>query len=544
MNCLWNELIKMSKKSGSYYTPTTLANFIAKYMSERCVICDSKTLKVLEPSCGDGVFLKALSSHFSESDLRVDAVDLDEHAIKKAHALLSELKGKYKLINSDYLNWCAESEDRYDLIIGNPPYISKKLLDDKQKEACRNIHSRNSLFGSEIHNIWTSFLCDGIGRLNDNGSIAFVLPAELLKVKFGEKIQQALLKEFQRIEIFTFSTNVFPNIEQDTIILILFKKHNQAGLYFTTIDSSKQLINRNFKLKRKRSLEAMKLKWSAYPLLEKHIAQVIKIKRRLPPLLSYCETIPGIVTAANDYFIASKSIVDEFELEQLSTPIIQKGVFVNGCVKLSKEKFNTLIEKDKPAFFIDLAKADLGNEKHRDYIDIGTDRKIDKRYKCKLRENWFEVPGAWVPEGFFFKRCHDYPKLIFNDAEALVTDASYRIKMKDGYDIRSLIFSFYNSLTLAMSEIQGRYYGGGVLELTPSEFKSLPIPYVPVSEHEFNEFVDLFHRKNSIDEVLARNDEILLIDHLGMSRDDVESLIEVRKILMARRLNISKSQFV
>jgi adenine-specific DNA-methyltransferase len=49
--------------------------------------------------------------------------------------------------------------------------------------------------------------------------------------------------------------------------------------------------------------------------------------------------------------------------------------------------------------------------------------------------------------------------------------------MKEDYDLNSLIFSFYNTLTLLMSEIEGRYYGGGVLELIPSEFKKLPIPY-------------------------------------------------------------------
>lgn len=533
----------MSKKSGSYYTPDTLANFMAEYMRERCFIRDGQKLKVLEPSCGDGAFLKALSNHFSNVNLKVDAIDLDKEAIGKVTPLVKSLNGEYCVTNADYLEWCATNENYYDLIIGNPPYISKKLLTEEQKEGCRRIHRKNTEFGTEIHNIWSSFLCDGISRLRNDGAIAFVLPAELLKVKFGERIQRALLKDFKRIEIFTFSNNVFLNIEQDTIILFLFKHSCEEGLYFSTINSSNCLIKRKFKLKRKRSLEDMKLKWSAYPLQEKHIKNLVKIKRFLPPILSYCETVPGIVTAANNYFIASKSVVNKFDLEKISKPIVQKGVFVNGSVSLSKGDFDALIDNDKPAFFLDLSKIDLTNKKHQEYIDIGTSRKIDKRYKCSLRDNWYEVPGAWVSEGIFFKRCHDYPKLIYNDADALVTDASYRIKMREGYDVRSLIFSFYNSLTLALSEVQGRYYGGGVLELTPSEFKSLPIPYMKISEDVFNEFSETFHKKSSIQEILVRNDEILLIEHLGMSKDEVESLKEVREILMARRLSIRKSQF-
>ncbi len=515
---------------------------MAGYIRNKCVK-EKKHLEILEPSCGDGAFLKAISKHFSDKSIHIDAIDLDACAIEKIKKLSGSLHGEYTVTNADYLNWSMNTDKRYDLVIGNPPYISKKLLSESQKESCKKIHAKNGDFGTEIHNIWTSFLCDGVERLCSDGTLAFVLPAELLKVKFGEKIQRALLRLFQRIEIFTFSKNVFPNIEQDTVILFLYKKSKDEGLYFTTIHDSNCLINNRFKLTRKRSLEAMKLKWSAYPLMEKQINSVVSLKKKLPPIISYCETIPGIVTAANDYFIVSKSVVDEFELESLSKPIVQKGIFVNGCVSLSKDKFKSLIDQDKPTHFLDLSQADLTNQKHKNYISIGKQRKIDERYKCTLRNKWYEVPGAWVSDGFFFKRCHDYPKFIYNDADALVTDSSYRIKMKEGYDIRSLIFSFYNSLTLAFSEVQGRYYGGGVLELTPSEFKSLPIPYMKVTTEEFNEFVEAFHNKKNIDEIIDRNDAILLSTQLGMTDDAIESLKVVRKTLMDRRQNISKSQF-
>ena len=40
--------------------------------------------------------------------------------------------------------------------------------------------------------------------------------------------------------------------------------------------------------------------------------------------------------------------------------------------------------------------------------------------------------------------------------------------------MRGICYSFYNSLTLLYAEIAGRFYGGGVLELSPKEFRSLP----------------------------------------------------------------------
>lgn len=538
-------MVTMRNLSGTHYTPSVLASFMVSYVCDNMVVENSADCKVLEPSFGGGVFLDALAKHSCKEVFKVNAIEIDTVAVD-SYLKPNLLKSiDLEVFNEDYLDWCTDDKNRreYDLIIGNPPYISKKYLSEKQKNNCKKIHSQSPGFGSEVHNIWTSFLSDAVNRLTDNGVIAFVLPAEFLKVKFGEPIQRSLMKEFKRIEVFTFSTRVFPNIEQDTIILFLFKSSDNGGLYFTDINSSKCLLKRKFRLIRKRSLESLKLKWSAYPLLEKQIKEISQAKKRLSVISDFCETNPGIVTAANDYFIVNKETVESYQLEAISHPVIQKGAFVNGCVTLTKDKLNALINEGKPAFFLDFSKIDLSNKKHKEYIQLGENREIHKRYKCKLRDTWYEVPGAWISEGFFFKRCHEYPKLIFNDADVLVTDSSYRIKMKDGYDIRSLIFSFYNSLTLAISEIQGRYYGGGVLELTPSEFKSLPIPYKKIDNATFEDFAEQFHKKRSIEEILAHNDEILLVNHLKMNESQIESLRTIRTSLMSRRLKISKSRF-
>lgn len=87
-----------------------------------------------------------------------------------------------------------------------------------------------------------------------------------------------------------------------------------------------------------------------------------------------------------------------------------------------------------------------------------------------------------------YLRSHNYPKLIKNDAGVLVTDSGYKISMLNGYSINDFIYSFYNTLTLIFAEMDGKYYGGGVLELTPSEFKNLPLPIVSVTSKEFDNF--------------------------------------------------------
>lgn len=47
----------------------------------------------------------------------------------------------------------------------------------------------------------------------------------------------------------------------------------------------------------------------------------------------------------------------------------------------------------------------------------------------------------------------------------------------------SLVAGFHNSLTILSSEIEGRSYGGGVLELIPSEVAKLIVPVVDMKTH-------------------------------------------------------------
>jgi hypothetical protein len=77
------------------------------------------------------------------------------------------------------------------------------------------------------------------------------------------------------------------------------------------------------------------------------------------------------------------------------------------------------------------------------------------------------------------KRSHDMPKLILNKADAFTTDTAYRVKT-NYINSNLFVFSFINSLTALSAEIEGRSYGGGVLELVPSEINKLLIP-IPCS---------------------------------------------------------------
>ena len=178
----------------------------------------------------------------------------------------------------------------------------------------------------------------------------------------------------------------------------------------------------------------------------------------------YCESKPGIVTAANKFFIIDRQIEEKYNLYNYTKPIVQKGYYMNGSVVFNEDNF-TYLENKYPTRLLQLNNNDIISDDLKKYLEIGVELEIQERYKCKKRNNWYVIPNiSNIPDALFFKRSHHYPKFLKNNTNALVTDSAYKVNVHTEFDLDSLIFSFYNSLTLAFSEIDGRYYGGGVLE--------------------------------------------------------------------------------
>lgn len=523
------------KHTGSYYTPKIIADFLVDYLSKKLI--DKSNISILEPSVGDGIFIHSIFNHnqlFPKIE-KIIAIEQDEQELNKIPYTQPIFHG----VHSDFLEYQKNDNAKFNLVIGNPPYIKKNLLKEYQLDLCKEIHSNAALSDTQPKNIWTAFLVRCIRYLDDSGILALVLPSELLQVKFAAELRAFILKEFERVEIFTFNELLFKDCKgQDTLLLIGEKKSNHKGVYYCNIDKIDELKNAKFNLESNISIRESK--WTHHHITADESELLAKLKGSLFTIDHYCNSKAGIVTAANNYFIVDRETVKQYSLQKHVRPIIQKGLFVNGSVVLSDEEFQTIIDDSKPSFLMALDKHSKfkNNKRILEYLKIGEEKEIHKRYKTSIRQNWYEVPNVGVPpEAFFFKRCHDYPKLIKNNANVLSTDSAYIISMKETYKIERLIFSFYNSLTLSFAELYGRYYGGGVLELTPNEFKILPVPYLNISESKFDRFNKEFKNKSSIKDICIKNDTIILksIDK-NIDSDTIEKIFKIREKLFQRRI--------
>ena len=518
------------KNTGSYYTPSYLASFISERVLSHFE--NRVRMSILEPSVGDGAFISELAK---EEKININLTALDINKVELNTASEKWRRETASFIKTDFLEY--SDSKKYSAVIGNPPYVKKNILTSKQIELSKTIHSNENLTEASVKNIWATFLVKSNTLLAKNGVLAFVLPSELLQVKFAEEVREYLKNEFQRIEIFTFNDLMFECKGQDTIVLFAYKKADFKGEFFTNISSKEELEKNNFILKNNNLLVESNVKWTHHFLTSDELTFIDNLKNKLKTVNDYSESKPGIVTGANKYFIINTETENKYNLSKYTKPIIQKGLFVNGSVVFSDDDIEKLEKSNRPTKLLQLNDTDKISKNLREYLDIGELEELPERHKCGIRKNWYVIPNiSEKPDAFFFKRSHLYPKLLKNNSNALVTDSAYKVGMRNGYDLNSFIYSFYNTLTLLLSELDGRYYGGGVLELIPSEFKKLPIPYNDISNSQFDNFAINFENKSNIEQILIQNDLNILNPTLGINNEDLLKLTEIRNKLKRKRL--------
>lgn len=94
--------------------------------------------------------------------------------------------------------------------------------------------------------------------------------------------------------------------------------------------------------------------------------------------------------------------------------------------------------------------------------------------------------------------------------------------------------NLYTHLTAASAEIEGRSYGGGVLELEPTEAERLLFPRqlngaMPIED------ADKLIRQGKLETVLEHNDKEVLQDSLGLAKADCIMLKQVWAKMRNRR---------
>jgi len=518
------------KLSGSYYTPQKTVRFIYDYLQQH----RKSMISILEPSAGDGRFIAL----FSNSNLvdSIVGVELYEEKVQAINAQISS--SKVTVVASDFLKYVSTCKSKFDLIVGNPPYINIKNMDKEFLEAARSLCQILKLPENLIQNAWVAFVIAATQLLSKNGTVFFVLPTEFLQVQYAEKLRGFLEKTFNTIHILSFEERMFPEIEQEACLVYLTNE-NQGLPYisyrqYEKLDSSVPVLES--RIERNKPLK----KWSNAVLSDEEIDLLNRIANQYTTIARISDSAPGIVTGANNKFILTKEEVDQYECTRYVKPIISKGVMAKNKFEVNHDLVSQLALEGKKVYLLDLVgtKPEELPVALKKYLSVVATTKrngveIQKSYKCSKRKPWYGVPIVKSGRVIFFKRYDSCPRISINPAEIYTTDIAYNLRLHKEIDPESLVFCFYNSLTLAQCEFVGRYYAGGVSELTPNEFRAISVPYRQIEHCDIERVKKMFDDNKALDEIVAFvNSKTLEAD---LTTEDITKLHEIRAKLIRRR---------
>jgi len=525
------------KLRGGFYTPEPIAEFILNWG-----INGNPDYEILEPSCGDGVFIEQLKKNHHKFK-SVTAIELDKFEVQKA----AKIKlNKKNVINTDFYLYCNETKARFDLVVGNPPYIRYQYFNEKQQQEAIKIFSRAKLKYSKLTNAWVSFVVGASLLLKEKGKIGFVIPAELLQVSYAQQLREFLALFYNKINIISFEKLVFPGIQQEIVLLLCEKNESDSHLieHLELRDASAlEKLDVNRLKSPSKKIDFKSKKWTYYFLEQEEIDFLEKIskKREIPDISHYANVEVGITTGANDYFTVSLAVVEAYGLQDYAKPMVGRSVQVNSVI-FTKDDWKQNEQTEAKAHLLIFSSNEKINRNKRmsSYIKMGESMGINKGYKTSIRDDWYVIPSIKLSDALFIRRNNRYPRLILNEANAYTTDTMHRVFINQDTDKNAFIASFYNSLSLAFSEIVGRSYGGGVLELMPSETKKILLPYQTENASLLPIIDEMMRAKKNINEILKITNEQILKTGYGFTDKEIKLADNIWKKLSTRRINRSK----
>jgi adenine-specific DNA methylase len=543
------------KLRGGYYTSSEVAAWLCAWAIR------SPQDRVLEPSCGNGVFLEAAANRHAEmgasrsaiADQLIGIEILAPEAVR-AQARLETLLGPLArgvVETSDFFGWFQQNKRlAFDAVVGNPPFIRYQTIPEPHRSRAMAIMVEQGLSPNRLTNIWVPFVVAAVSSLGPGGRLALVLPAELLQVTYAAQLRSFLTDRFARIDIIACNELFFENAEQEVVLLLAdgalaaASEANCCRVTMTESPTLAEITNRRpaslLAAAQPKTVRHDREKWLKYFLTEREITFMRGLRAAdiTANLSDHASVDVGVVTGKNEFFVLTSAQVSELGLEQYTAPLVSRSAHLKGA-RVNKADWRSMAAAGDRVHLLNLAPTSstkpLGALAR--YIRFGEGNKFHKGYKCSIRAPWYAVPAVWTPDAFLFRQIYDFPRVVLNQAGATSTDTIHRLTCKTEKPER-VIANTYTWLTAASAEIEGRSYGGGVLELEPTEAERLLMPAqlngaMPVAE------CDRLTRAGQLDDVLEENGRIVLTGHMGLSHTDGQLLrniwIKMRDRRMARR---------
>jgi len=326
-----NTIIK--KENGVVFTPIWVVDFMVEKIFNGQKISGDE--KILDAGCGEGIFATTAAQTFAKltgkniSDVieqNIYFADISDEYIEKTKQNLQKLsKDKIKKFNAITDDFCFHNfNEKFDFIIGNPPYVRIQNLNGRKEQLQKNYITASN--GSI--DLYFCFFEQALNLLNKNGKIAFITPNSHFYSAAGKNLRNLMLPHLFKIINFDHF-QVFKDATAYTAITFL---QNEKTTNFLYTDNFKNDFE-NLEYKKISTQYLRPERWEFFD--EKYLDKIVKLNKKYSTLQEVANIHYGIATLKDDIYIFSPGKEDKnhfflnnFKIEKdLCAPIIKASTY-------------------------------------------------------------------------------------------------------------------------------------------------------------------------------------------------------------------------
>lgn len=212
-------------ENAAYYTGKNTLTEVFQHLPT----FEKEEISILEPAVGSGNFIPFLLKKYSYAKaVHIDVMDTDAEALQIFCQLMSIMdipdNVSIRIINDDFITHDF-GDTRYDLIIGNPPYLKLSAKDEKL-----NKYKQITKI-ADANNLAAFFV---MKSMNISDYFAFILPKNILCNSEYKNTRRAMSKKNIPV-IIDFGESGFKGVHIETIFIIVNTQKRQGKTYVKSI---------------------------------------------------------------------------------------------------------------------------------------------------------------------------------------------------------------------------------------------------------------------------------------------------------------------
>lgn len=273
---------------------------------------------------------------------------------------------------------------KFDVIVGNPPYLTTEHMKSSILEAEREIYKTKYVTSHKQFDKYYLFIERAIELLKDYGKLGYIVPSKFTRVDSGKKLRELLVKDkFLKSMVYFGQNQIFDSKTTYTALIFGRKNSNNNCFFFSEVIDFKR-----WKLQKNKCLEIS--------------ADFIERLEEKNWILS-----------AKQNVIINRLYMNSLQLES----VVGKGMITNGIQTSAKPYIQTPLRDDGEFIFF----------KYNDK-DYKVEKEVTRPYYVTSKHSLFHTYKNVTPNSFVI-----YPYKKIDDKILLISMQEIRVRYPNLY---------------------------------------------------------------------------------------------------------------